>query len=140
MATENIRKVTSALNVDLYTHVVDNKGHDGIKLAFMKADVQEFDTDTDLAFVQVLRTAAARNKVEYILEGHSFIEEGVSPANNNYFDGGLHRGYRASLRQDSDSHLSPDDLLAVPQVGAHIPTALHPPPLVAQVLQTGGAA
>ena len=88
VATENIRKVTSALNVDLYTHVVDNKEHDAIKLAFMKAGVQEFDTDTDLAFVQVLRTAAAKNKVEYILEGHSFIEEGVSPANNNYFDGG----------------------------------------------------
>lgn len=88
IATENIRKITSALNVDLYTHVVDNKEHDSIKLAYIKSGVQEFDTDTDLAFVQVLRTAAAKYHVSYILEGHSFIEEGISPGNNNYFDGG----------------------------------------------------
>ena len=88
IATENIRKVTSALNIDLYTYVIDHKEHDAIKLAYMKSGVQEFDTDTDLAYVQVLRKAAAEYGVKYILEGHSFIEEGISPANNNYFDGG----------------------------------------------------
>ena len=54
VATENIRKITSSLGVDLYTYVVNNKEHDAIKLAFIKSGVQEFDTDTDLAFVQVL--------------------------------------------------------------------------------------
>jgi hypothetical protein len=88
VATENIRKVTSALNIDLYTYVINNKEHDAIKLAFMRSGVQEFDTDTDLAFVQVLRAAAAKYRISFILEGHSFIEEGISPANNNYFDGG----------------------------------------------------
>ncbi len=88
VATENIRKLTSALNVDLYTHVINNKEHDAIKLAYVKSGVQEFDTDTDLAFVQVLRKAASQYNVKFILEGHSFIEEGISPANNNYFDGG----------------------------------------------------
>lgn len=88
VATENIRKVTSALKLDLYTHVVNNKEHDAIKLAYVKAGVQEFDTDTDLAFVQVLRKAAAKYGVRYILEGHSFVEEGISPVGNNYFDGG----------------------------------------------------
>lgn len=88
VASENIRKVTTKLNVDLYTHVIDNKEHDQIKLAYLKSGVQEFDTDTDLAFVQVLRSAAAKFNVKYILEGHSFLEEGISPAQNNYFDGG----------------------------------------------------
>lgn len=88
VASENIRKVTSALNVDLYTYVIDHKEHDAIKLAFMRSGVQEFDTDTDLAFVQVLRSAAAKHGVTYILEGHSFMEEGISPPNDNYFDGG----------------------------------------------------
>jgi len=87
VATQNIRVITSNLGVDLYTYVVDNKEHDSIKLAYMKAGVQEFDTDTDLAFVQVLRSAAAKFGVTFILEGHSFMEEGISPASNNYFDG-----------------------------------------------------
>ena len=88
VASENIRKVTTKLNVDLYTHVINNKEHDQIKLAYLKSGVQEFDTDTDLAFAQVLRSAAAKFNVKYILEGHSFLEEGISPAQNNYFDGG----------------------------------------------------
>ena len=87
VASDNIRKVTSFLDVDLYTHVIDNDEHDSIKLAYLKAGVQEFDTDTDLAFVQVLRSAASKYNVKYILEGHSFIEEGISPIGSNYFDG-----------------------------------------------------
>ncbi|MDC0954960.1 N-acetyl sugar amidotransferase [Alphaproteobacteria bacterium] len=88
VATQNIKMVTSALNIDLFTHVIDAKEHDAIKLAYMKAGVQEFDTDTDLGFVQLLRQTAAKFKVKYILEGHSFMEEGISPLRNNYFDGG----------------------------------------------------
>tara|TARA_B100001057_G_scaffold136039_3_gene135520 strand:- start:4434 stop:5564 length:1131 start_codon:yes stop_codon:yes gene_type:complete len=88
IASENIRKVTSKLKVDLYTHVVNNKEHDQIKLAYLNSGVAEFDSDTDLAFVQVLRATAAKFNIKYILEGHSFLEEGISPAKNNYFDGG----------------------------------------------------
>lgn len=87
VATENIRKVTSALNVDLYTHVVDNKEVDDIKKAFLLAGVAEFDADTDIAFVQVLRSAAAKYGIKYIFEGHSFVTEGLSPVGGNYLDG-----------------------------------------------------
>lgn len=87
IATENIRKVTKSLNVDLYTYVVDNKEADDIFRAFLLAGVPEFDASTDIAFAQVLRSAAAKYKIKYILEGHSFIEEGVSPMGKNYFDG-----------------------------------------------------
>jgi N-acetyl sugar amidotransferase len=87
VATENIRKVTSALGVDLDTYVIDNKEADDIFKAFLLAGVPEFDASTDIAFVQVLRSAAARFGVKYILEGHSFIAEGVSPMGKNYFDG-----------------------------------------------------
>jgi len=87
IATVNIGKVTSALNIDLFTHVVDNKEVDDIKKAFMLAGVAEFDTDTDIAFVQVLRSTAARYGVRYILEGHSFVAEGLSPVGSHYFDG-----------------------------------------------------
>lgn len=87
LATENIRKITSAAKVDLYTHVIDNKEADLIKLAFLKAGVPEFDADTDIAFVQVLRSVAAKFSIKFILEGHSFQAEGLTPASQNYLDG-----------------------------------------------------
>lgn len=97
IATENIRKVTKALNVDLYTYVVDNKEADDIFKSFLLAGVPEFDASTDIAFAQVLRSAAAKYGIKYILEGHSFVEEGVSPMGKNYFDGkyiqSVHKAY-----------------------------------------------
>jgi N-acetyl sugar amidotransferase len=88
VATENIRKVTNTLGVDLETYVVDNKEIDDIKRAFLLAGVPEFDADTDIAYVQVMRMSAAKYKVSYILEGHSFKTEGISPVGGNYLDGG----------------------------------------------------
>ncbi len=87
VATMNIGKVTAALDIDLFTHVVNNKEVDDIKRAFLFAGVAEFDADTDIAFVQVLRQTAAKFNVKYIFEGHSFIAEGVSPVGSNYLDG-----------------------------------------------------
>lgn len=87
ISTENIRKVTSALNIDLYTYVVDNKEADDIFKAFFMAGVPELDGPTDLGFAQVLRMVAAKYKVKYVFEGHSFMAEGISPASKNYFDG-----------------------------------------------------
>jgi N-acetyl sugar amidotransferase len=87
IATENIRKVTSVLKVDLHTHVIDNRESEDIFRAFLRAGVPEFDASTDIGFVQTLRTAAAKHGVKYILEGHSFRAEGISPVGKNYFDG-----------------------------------------------------
>lgn len=87
IATENIRKVTTKLNIDLETYVVNNKEADDIFRSFMLAGVPEFDASTDIAYAQVLRKTAAKYKVKYVFEGHSFIAEGISPQGNNYFDG-----------------------------------------------------
>lgn len=86
-STQNIRKITSALQVDLDTCVVDNREADDIYRATFYAGVPEWDASSDIAYVQVLRSAAARHRVGYILEGHSFQAEGISPVTNNYFDG-----------------------------------------------------
>lgn len=97
IATENIRKVTQSLNIDLFTYVLDNQEADDIFRAFLTAGVPEFDASTDIGFVQIIRSAAAKFGVKYILEGHSFVAEGVSPMGNNYFDGAyiadVHRKY-----------------------------------------------
>jgi hypothetical protein len=86
-STENLRKVTSALEVDLHTYVVDHDEADDIYRATLLAGVPEWDASSDLAFVQTLRSVAAKFSVKYVLEGHSFTAEGISPVGNNYFDG-----------------------------------------------------
>jgi N-acetyl sugar amidotransferase len=95
IATENIRKVLSALNIDLYTHVVDNKEADDIFRSFFLAGVAEMEASTDLALAEVMYRAAWKYNVRYVLEGHSFVTEGITPVGRNYFDGryirGIHR-------------------------------------------------
>ncbi|MGJ0361826.1 N-acetyl sugar amidotransferase [Aliarcobacter cryaerophilus] len=87
IATENIRKVLTALDIDLYTHVTDNKESDDLFKAFFYADVAGLDATTDLALAEVMYRAAWKYKVKYVLEGHSFMEEGITPMGSNYFDG-----------------------------------------------------
>lgn len=87
IATENIRKVTKALDVDLYTYVIDNKESDDIFKSFFLASVPELDGATDIALAEVLYRAAAKHGVRYVLEGHSFQAEGVNPLSACYIDG-----------------------------------------------------
>jgi N-acetyl sugar amidotransferase len=97
VATQNIRRVLSALEVDLYTHVVDNKESDDIFLSFFRAGVAEIEAATDLALAEVMNRAAFKYGVKYVLEGHSFVTEGITPLGRNYFDGqyirAIHRRY-----------------------------------------------
>lgn len=87
IATENIRKVLSALDVDLYTHVIDNKESDDIFRSFFVAGVAEIEAATDLALAEVMYRAAWKYDIKYVLEGHSFVTEGITPVSRNYFDG-----------------------------------------------------
>ncbi len=87
IATQNIRKVLAGAGVDLYTHVVDNREADDIFRAFFLAGVAEIEAATDLGYAFTLRRAAASHGVRTILEGHSFIAEGITPLGRNYFDG-----------------------------------------------------
>lgn len=97
IATENIRKMLSQLNVDLYTTVVNNKEVDDIFASFFKAGVAELDASTDLALAETMYRAASKYGVKYILEGHSFVTEGITPIGKNYFDGkyiqSIHKKY-----------------------------------------------
>lgn len=87
IATTNIHKVLSGLGVDLYTHVVANKEADDIFRAFFLSGVAEIEASTDLGYAYLLRKVAAKYSIKYILEGHSFVEEGITPLGRNYFDG-----------------------------------------------------
>ena len=87
IATTNIHRVLDGLQVDLQTHVVANKEADDIFRAFFRAGVAEIEASTDLGYAYLLRVVAAKYSVQYILEGHSFVEEGITPLGRNYFDG-----------------------------------------------------
>lgn len=86
-ATQNIRKVLNTLDVDLYTHVDNNKEIDDIFRAFFKAGVPELGAAIDLALTEVLYRAADEYNIDYIFNGHSYMTEGISPIGNSYFDG-----------------------------------------------------
>jgi N-acetyl sugar amidotransferase len=87
IATENIRKVLKKLKIDLFTHVVDNEEADDIIRAFFMASVPDLDCATDIALAETLYRAAAKYGVQYVLEGHSFMAEGLSPLGTIYMDG-----------------------------------------------------
>jgi N-acetyl sugar amidotransferase len=88
IASENIRKITQSLKIDLYTLVVDNKESSDIARSFFYANVPELDGPTDIALAETLYRAASKFKIKYIFEGHSFLEEGISPLTKAYIDGG----------------------------------------------------
>jgi hypothetical protein len=87
IATQNITSITNKLNIDLYTIVVDNNEVDDIYRAFFLSNVSELDASTDIALAETMYRAADKFGIKHVLEGHSFIEEGISPLGKNYFDG-----------------------------------------------------
>lgn len=87
IATQNIAKVLLPLDVDLYTHVVNNEEADDIFLSFFRASVAEIEGSTDLALRETMYRAAWKYRVQYVMEGSSFVTEGITPVGRNYFDG-----------------------------------------------------
>ena len=87
IATQNIHTVLNALGVDLFTLVVDNKEYEDIYRAFLLAGLPDADGPTDIALTTTLYLAAEQHDVRYILEGHSFRTEGISPLGWLYVDG-----------------------------------------------------
>jgi N-acetyl sugar amidotransferase len=88
IATINIHKVLKPLGVDLHTYVANNIEIDDIHRAFFLAGVPELDGPTDIAAPQIMYRACAKHGIRYVLEGHSYKTEGVSPLGNMYIDGG----------------------------------------------------
>lgn len=86
IAVENIQTVLEKLDIDLFTHVVDNEEIQEVMKSFFLASVPEIDTPTDISLATVLYMAAAKYNIKYIWEGHSFRTEGISPQGWFYMD------------------------------------------------------
>lgn len=97
ISTENIKNLLDTLDIDLYTHVVNNKEYDDIHRAFIKAGVPDIETPTDIGLATTLYMAAEKFNIKYIVEGHSFRTEGIAPLGWIYMDGkyieSLHKEY-----------------------------------------------
>lgn len=87
IATTNIYKILKKLKIDLYTHVVDNEEYDDIYKSFIKANVKDLDTPTDVALAATMYHAAVKNGVKWMFDGHSFRTEGIVPSGFVYADG-----------------------------------------------------
>ena len=87
IASQNIKKMVTALDIDLYTYVIDCQEQDEILKSFMKAGICGVDAATDLAFAEVLYRVAYKFGIRHVFEGHSFQSEGVSPIGHSYTDG-----------------------------------------------------
>ena len=87
IAVENIHNLLNKLKVDLYTHVVDNKEYDDIYRSFMKAGVPDIEAPTDIGLAATLNLAAEKYGIRYVIEGHNFRTEGISPLGWLYMDG-----------------------------------------------------
>lgn len=86
VAVENINNVLRRLNVELFTHVVDNEEYNDIYRAFLKAGVPDIEAPTDIGLATTLYMAAEKFGIKYMFEGHSFRSEGVSPLGWLYMD------------------------------------------------------
>lgn len=86
-AVKNIYNAVEKLNVDLETVVADWEEFKDLQIAFLKASTPDVEVPTDLAIHSVLHKVAAKEKISFILNGHSFRTEGVAPIGWTYIDG-----------------------------------------------------
>ena len=60
---------------------------DDLLRSFFRAGVTEIEASTDFGAAEILYRAAWKSGTRFILEGHSFVTEGMTPRERNYFDG-----------------------------------------------------
>jgi len=86
MAVTNIQRVTTALNYDLETFVINYEEVKAVLKSYMLAGLPWIDSPTDTAIKSVLYKAAAREGLKYALNGGDFRSEGKQPLLWTYSD------------------------------------------------------
>ncbi|MFL2939908.1 MAG: N-acetyl sugar amidotransferase [Candidatus Poseidoniales archaeon] len=79
IAVSNIRRLTTSLNVDLYTHVIDYDDVKTVLKSYLKASLPWVDGPTDMAIRATLYRVADREGVKTIFSGSDFSSEGRQP-------------------------------------------------------------
>lgn len=79
LAVDNIKKILTALDIDLYTYVVDWDEFCDLQKSFLKAAVPNAEIPTDHGINAVMWGMAAKHGIKYILSGSNLKTEGVMP-------------------------------------------------------------
>lgn len=79
LAVDNIKKLLSALNIDLYTYVVDWDEFCDLQKSFLRASVPNVEIPTDHAINAVMWNTAYKHGIRYILSGSNLTTEGIMP-------------------------------------------------------------
>jgi hypothetical protein len=78
-ATNNIKILTEKLNVNFIEYFLDKKEYEDLTDSLLRAGVPDADIGNDVCMSKMMYSAAKDNGIKYILNGHSFREEGSSP-------------------------------------------------------------
>ena len=73
IALKNIKNITSKLDIDLETYVIDYEEVKKVIRSYMKAGLPWIDGPTDNAIRSILYKTAHREKIKYILNGEDFF-------------------------------------------------------------------
>jgi N-acetyl sugar amidotransferase len=102
IAVQNIFKVTSRLEIDLETYVIDYEEIKDLLRSYMKASVPWIDTPTDLAIKATMYKIADQEGIKFILRGNDFRSEGKQPKEWTYSDAKqllyIHRTFGSGIR------------------------------------------
>ena len=79
LAVDNIKLTLRALDIDLYTHVVDWEEFRDLQLCFLKASVANAEAPTDHGITALLFRTARRHRVRFILSGSNLVTEAIMP-------------------------------------------------------------
>jgi N-acetyl sugar amidotransferase len=86
IAVQNIKKMTSALDIDLETYVIEYEEMKDILRTYMRASLPWIDGPTDQAIGATLYRTANREGIKYILTGTDFRSEGKQPSEWTHID------------------------------------------------------
>jgi len=86
IAVQNIYKITSKLNIDLETYVINYEEIKDLLLSYMKASLPWIDAPTDLAIKATMYKTAMKEGIRYMIRGNDFRSEGKQPKEWTYSD------------------------------------------------------
>ncbi len=86
IAVENIKKMTSALDIDLETYVIDYEEIKDLLRSYMLASFSWIDMPTDVAIKSIMYRYAIKEKIKYVFRGNDFRSEGKQPRPWTYGD------------------------------------------------------
>lgn len=86
IAVKNIKLVTSALNYDFETYVINYEEVICVLKAYILAGLPWIDSPTDIAIKSTLYKVASKEGIRYILNGSDFRSEGKQPLAWTYSD------------------------------------------------------